>query len=308
MSHWNEAAGMAFLLNLAVKSTALLAAAWIAAFALRRRSAAARHIVWMAAFAAALALPVLSIALPALQLPGMAWLPDAPRWCFVRMHVCPRSASRRRRDCDGFSSRGRHPQTPLGSDFDWPLWVMLIWCGGSAALLGADDRGVPPHGAAPPAVARVRCSLRPARGVQVLEAPAGSMPMTFGVLHPVVFLPADAMEWSEERRAMVVRHELAHIERGDAAMHLAARAAISLLWWNPLAWKAWREFLKEREKAADDLVLAGGARASDYAGHLLEIARSMQSEPATAWAAVAMARRSQLEGRLLSILDGACEP
>lgn len=138
----------------------------------------------------------------------------------------------------------------------------------------------------------------------MLAAAAGSMPMTFGVLHPVVFLPADAMEWSEDRRAMVVRHELAHIERGDAAMHLAARAALSLLWWNPLAWKAWREFLKEREKAADDLVLAGGARASDYAGHLLEIARSMQSEPATAWAAVAMARRSQLEGRLLSILDG----
>jgi len=39
------------------------------------------------------------------------------------------------------------------------------------------------------------------------------MPMTFGVLHPVVFLPSDAMEWSEERRAMVVRHEIAHIER-----------------------------------------------------------------------------------------------
>jgi TonB family protein len=61
--------------------------------------------------------------------------------------------------------------------------------------------------------------------------------------------------------------------------------------------------LKEREKAADDLVLSGGARAADYAGHLLEIARSMQSQSATAWAAVAMARRSQLEGRLLSILD-----
>ncbi len=54
----------------------------------------------------------------------------------------------------------------------------------------------------------------------MLAAAAGSMPMTFGVLHPVVFLPADAMEWSEERRAMVVRHELAHIERGDVATHL----------------------------------------------------------------------------------------
>jgi TonB family protein len=78
---------------------------------------------------------------------------------------------------------------------------------------------------------------------------------------------------------------------------------LSLNWWNPLAWSAWREFLKERERATDDLVLNTGARASDYAGHLLEVARTMQSAPATAWAAVAMARRSQLEGRLLAILD-----
>jgi TonB family protein len=78
---------------------------------------------------------------------------------------------------------------------------------------------------------------------------------------------------------------------------------LSLNWWNPLAWSAWREFLKERERSTDDLVLNAGARASDYAGHLLEVARTLQSAPATAWAAVAMARRSQLEGRLLAILD-----
>jgi TonB family protein len=305
MLHWNEAAGMAFLLNLAVKSTALLSAAWLAAFALRRRSAAARHMVWMAAFAAALTLPVLSISLPALHLPGMAWLPDASSLVFRANATSAREAA------SGVAAAAAAPSAaasirnaPPGSNLDWPLWVMLFWCGGSAALL------------AQMTVAYFRMAQRRRRsrtfdvachlpaGVRVLEAAAGSMPMTFGVLHPVVFLPSNALEWSEERRAMVVRHELAHIERGDTAMHLAARAALSLLWWNPLAWKAWREFLKEREKAADDLVLAGGARASDYAGHLLEIARSMQSEPATAWAAVAMARRSQLEGRLLSILDG----
>jgi TonB family protein len=70
-----------------------------------------------------------------------------------------------------------------------------------------------------------------------------------------------------------------------------------------LVWLAWREFLKERERAADDLVLNAGARASDYAGHLLEIARTLQPATASAGAAVAMARRSQLEGRLLMILD-----
>jgi TonB family protein len=303
MLHWNEAAGMAFLLNLAVKSTALLAAAWLAASGLRRRSAAARHMVWMAAFAAALALPVLSIALPALELPGTAWLPDASSLVF-RANVTPADdATSAVEPATASPAIVSIRNVPRGSNLDWPLWVMFIWCGGSAALL------------AQMTVAYLRMAQRRRHsrtfdvafdlpsGVQALEAPAGSMPMTFGVLRPVVFLPVDAKEWSEERRAMVVRHELAHIERGDAAMHLAARAALSLLWWNPLAWKSWREFLKEREKAADDLVLAGGARASDYAGHLLEIARSMQSEPATAWAAVAMARRSQLEGRLLSILD-----
>jgi TonB family protein len=305
MLHWNEAAETAFLLNLAVKSTALLAAAWLAAFAMRRQSAAGRHMVWMAAFAALLAMPVLSIAIPGLELPAPTWLPNASSQVFDANATSNGAASGDALSTSPSPNAASTRNAPAGSNLDWPLWVMLIWCGGSAALLAQMI-------AAYIRMAQQRRGSRaldvrfdlPA-GVQALEAPAGSMPMTFGVLHPVVFLPSDAMEWSEERRAMVVRHEIAHIERGDAAMHLAARAALSLLWWNPLAWKGWREFLKEREKAADDLVLAGGARASDYAGHLLEIARSMQSEPATAWAAVAMARRSQLEGRLLSILDGS---
>ena len=127
--------------------------------------------------------------------------------------------------------------------------------------------------------------------------------MTFGLLHPAIFLPPDAAHWTEERRRVVVLHELAHIRRGDVATHLLARTALSFYWWNPLAWLAWREFLKERERATDDLVLRAGARASDYAAHLLAVAQAMRSPTATGWAAVAMARPSELEGRLLAILD-----
>src|SRR2546425_387689 len=36
--------------------------------------------------------------------------------------------------------------------------------------------------------------------VEVLEASAGTMPMTFGIVRPAVFLPCDAAGWSEERR------------------------------------------------------------------------------------------------------------
>src|SRR5436309_10990842 len=56
-----------FFITSALKSSAVLAAAFAITFLLRRRSAAARHLVWTAAAAAIIALPLLSISLPALR-------------------------------------------------------------------------------------------------------------------------------------------------------------------------------------------------------------------------------------------------
>lgn len=127
--------------------------------------------------------------------------------------------------------------------------------------------------------------------------------MTFGLLRPTVFLPADASQWPHEKRRLVLLHELAHIERGDIATHLLARIAFSLYWWNPLMWLASRELLNEQERAADDLVLGAGTPASAYATCLLDIARAMNNAREQSWAAVPMARRSQLEDRLMAILN-----
>ena len=62
----------------------------------------------------------------------------------------------------------------------------------------------------------------------------------------------------------------------------------------------------ERERACDDLVLATGTPGTDYADQLLEIARVMRAGRFPALitgATLAMAHRSQLEGRLIAILD-----
>ncbi|HEY6224294.1 MAG TPA: hypothetical protein VIW26_10935, partial [Gemmatimonadales bacterium] len=59
----------------------------------------------------------------------------------------------------------------------------------------------------------------------------------------------------------------------------------------------------ERERACDDRVLAAGARPSEYAEHLLEIAHAFAARPATAFASLAMARPSHLATRLLDVLD-----
>ncbi len=139
--------------------------------------------------------------------------------------------------------------------------------------------------------------------VEVLETAPGSMPMTFGLWRPVIFMPADAKQWTEQRRRIVLLHELAHVLRGDVSAHLVTRVILTLYWFNPLAWIAWREFLKERERATDDLVLHAGARASDYAGHLVDVARSHASHRLGWAAAIPMARRSQLENRVVAILD-----
>jgi len=188
------------------------------------------------------------------------------------------------------------------------VWLIGLWAAGALLALGQmlaswvvlwrvrrTARAFPVDDLGPLA--------EPLPAVDILQTPSGSMPMAFGLLRPAVLLPADAAQWSPERRRMVLLHELAHVSRGDLATHLLARVAWCLYWWNPLAWTSWRQFLKERERAADDCVLTAGARASDYAGHLLDIARALRVQGGLESAALAMARRSQLEGRLLAILD-----
>jgi hypothetical protein len=69
MSGGNQSVWYLLLVGAALKGTAVLVAAWMAAILLRGRSAAARHLVWTAAFAALLALPLLSLSLPALRMP-----------------------------------------------------------------------------------------------------------------------------------------------------------------------------------------------------------------------------------------------
>jgi len=68
-----------------------------------------------------------------------------------------------------------------------------------------------------------------------------------------------------------------------------------------MVWYAAHRLRIERERACDDQVLNLGASADDYADHLLQIARGIRRGPS--FAAVSMADPSQLEIRLMSILD-----
>jgi TonB family protein len=294
------------LMSVALKSSAILVTAWLCVFLLRKRSAAVRHLVWTAAAVAVLALPILSVYLPVLHVPVTN----------ASASIVFQALASSQQD-----ARGQQVLTPQSTNApaarsqwrpDWKAAILFLWVAGSL-LAGAQivaaclkirrmRRAATTFGD-PDLSTALAQTLGIRHPVDVLESGTGSMPMTFGILRSAVFMPSDAGTWSQERRRIVLLHELAHVRRGDVATHLLARAALAVYWWNPLAWKAWREFLKERERATDDLVLNAGARASEYAGHLLDVARTMRSAAGMGCAAVAMARRSQLEGRLMTILD-----
>jgi beta-lactamase regulating signal transducer with metallopeptidase domain len=151
---------------------------------------------------------------------------------------------------------------------------------------------------------RLLCEeLRVGRRVTLLQSADGLMPVTWGWWQPVILLPAQADEWSIERRRVVLLHELAHVKRWDCLTQMMARVACAIYWFNPLVWVGARRMCIERERASDDLVLNGGCKASDYAAHLVEIARTFRRVPQVA--AIAMARSSHLEGRISAIVDAS---
>ena len=129
-------------------------------------------------------------------------------------------------------------------------------------------------------------------------------PHVAGLFRSVVMLPPQAARWTTEARHAALVHEFTHIRRRDRMTQALAQLACAVYWFNPLVWHAAGALGRERERACDDEVLRLGARPSEYATLLLDLAR----KPGLPWlpaTALSMARRSAIEGRLLMILADA---
>jgi beta-lactamase regulating signal transducer with metallopeptidase domain len=137
---------------------------------------------------------------------------------------------------------------------------------------------------------------------RLLSSSDAKMPFACGFLKPTIVLPAECESWTEDRRRAVLLHELAHVSRHDLVGHTLGRLACAVYWFHPLVWTAAKQLRNESERACDDLALSCGARASDYAEHLLDIVTSVRNDH-TPVVALAMARRKEFEGRMLAILD-----
>jgi beta-lactamase regulating signal transducer with metallopeptidase domain len=86
-------------------------------------------------------------------------------------------------------------------------------------------------------------------------------------------------------------------------LQLCGELARSLYWFHPLAWMAARKLRQESERACDDAVLNCGVDARDYAGQLLDLARTLENADRSWSAGLAIARLSTLERRFIAMLN-----
>jgi beta-lactamase regulating signal transducer with metallopeptidase domain len=328
--HWLQHSQLAAgLPDLLLKSFVIFIGAGGVCLCWRRGAACARHLVWLLAMGGLLCLPGLSGLVPAWQRPlwtvgtranseneltlTLEFMPAQATSASVRQAVVPASAAAI--PAPGpVESAGRQR---LATHFhtSWAALVLAGWLGGTGVILFSVAvgrlrlRGLRRAARAPASadwlpLLRLLCErLRVGRRVTLLQSADDLMPVTWGWWWPVILLPAEADAWSAERRRVVLLHELAHVKRWDCLTQMMARVACAVYWFNPLVWVGARRMCIERERACDDLVLNGGCKASDYAAHLVEIARSFRRVPQVA--AIAMARSSRLEGRIAAIVDAS---
>ena len=286
----------------------------VASFLLRHRSAALRHWVLAAAIACAAVVPLIEAIVPAWRLPIAAPAAFEP---YVddgqQAAASPTTAGRgvAPRNVSGQPS----PAVAGGFDFDLAGILLSIWIAGTVASvsilvvgilrmrwLAARARRVT-RGRWSDLVDEISQAYHLRRNVVLLESDHPSLLVTWGFQEPKVILPATAGAWSEERTRVVLTHELAHIRRGDWVVQIAADLLRAVYWFNPLLWIACRKLRLESEHACDDEVMNYGVAGSDYASHLVDLARALNHRRYSWLPAPAMARPSSLERRVRAMLN-----
>jgi len=322
-----------YLIVVVAKSSLLFLGATLITVRMRRRGAAARHLVWIGAIVGAALLPVVGALLPVWNVPVLSTarytarvaphpseddLRAAQNPASVSSPAMPNGASLSATMSGESAAATRAPDASRATTFQHPslhvdgvLVLLVVWGTGTVlflfqmvlSVLSLSRLQRRAMSVADPTWNRALQSVTGGdRPVALLVSDDVEVPLTWGIFSSVILLPRESDEWSHARRELVLRHELAHIARHDVSSQLLARVVRAVYWPNPLAWLAERNLRRECEQACDDAVIAAGVRPTRYAEELLAIVSEL-SPRGLASLAPGLASRPSLELRLHALLD-----
>ena len=312
------------LLDFVMKPTFVIIVLLAVHFGLRRASAATRHLTLTLGLVSLLVLPFLSLSLPVWELevlpasstgaansgtisparPVADLGPSGGGPAPVGQQAVTLPATGES-EITTHGTTGAGVWTTLGAV--WLLGCMLLLAKVAAGLLrmrwivrqGETLSGPGLHELLDECRVGLNLRVRP----RLVSSERIGVPLVWGWLRPTLVVPREFLGWTLERKRAVLLHELAHLKRSDWPVLLLGRIVASLYWFHPLVWFLERRAKRECERACDDLVVNCGTKPSDYASHLLSIARGCRETPESAMAALAIVRRSHLNSRVRSILD-----
>jgi CubicO group peptidase (beta-lactamase class C family)/beta-lactamase regulating signal transducer with metallopeptidase domain len=292
-------------------SVALLVAAPFAL--LCRRRAAAQSLVWHVAFAGVLCLTVLSPALPSWAPP----MPSAvqrieriaaklsPTWLSEdegeRTTIGPAPSAAR-----GDVTVREQSLVPLRRRDIAIVAFILIWGLGvawrvaRAALERAWLRRVERDGRD---VSEQLPGVTVTRRLSAIETSAVVVPMIWGLRRHRLLLPNGWRRWSKSVIDIVVRHEVAHLERHDLIAKACVEMVVSVFWFNPIVWIAARQAHLARERACDDHALRYDMTPEEYADALIKLTRLVRDSARRPRFALAVGRSGDLAARVHALLD-----
>ncbi len=184
---------------------------------------------------------------------------------------------------------------------DQSSWVALIWLIGSAAMmlrLATRYWRLRRQCRTPPVdvLRRLQATLPDLDSRRVRLHATG--PGLLWAMRSLLLLPPDfTRRFACDQQALVLRHELTHLRRGDPLWRLLAEIGLALLWFHPLAWLAAPRLRLDQELACDEAVLRATPQAqARYARTLLDTAGIAAAPVFTPWLA-----EPQLKERLVMI-------
>jgi GWxTD domain-containing protein len=188
----------------------------------------------------------------------------------------------------GSSAEPRKTFSPQWTDIAAGLWLLTALAMLSRLLLGLGLS------------ARL---IRKSRLVEdrIRESELVRVPITVGVIRPVVILPSDWRDWPAPKLLAVTAHERAHVARHDPLRQLAASIYRSVAWFHPLAWWLRARLAELAEEASDDAAIAAGEDRVKYAEALLSFIERTPSR--VQWEGVSMANRKTRMRRIDRVLD-----
>ncbi len=126
--------------------------------------------------------------------------------------------------------------------------------------------------------AHIACKQVAYKHIACKQSATQQGPFVSGWLRPTVLLPHDFQQrFSPLQQQLVLAHEQTHWQRGDLHCNLLAFLLLTLFWFHPLSWLAYRAYRQDQELACDALVLQDASAEQKIAYSYALLSNAQQS-------------------------------